>query len=74
MIISLSKFNGTGTSASIKNWESESCAVFEDDSELDPIEACKRAAENLRKLADRFDKLAKEPEPFKSKTQDKINQ
>lgn len=40
---------------------------------LTPAAACEQAAMVLRQAAKRFELLAKEPAPFREKTQDKIN-
>jgi hypothetical protein len=72
--VSLAEFNGTGVSASVEEKDGfKSICLFEDEEEDDPRVACFRSASELRRLADLFDRLAEEKDPFKDTVQKKLN-
>lgn len=70
--ISLARYNTTQSLATI---EDEFLGEIElaKGSVSDPKKTCLQAAVRLRELANRFQKLAVEDEPYKVKTQEKIN-
>ena len=72
MKIELSQFNSDGASAGLVDSEDNYLAVVEGMS-YNAKSACKKAAERLRKAAERFDKLATMDNPFNEATHNKVN-
>ena len=71
--ITLSGSNGCGAFVEEDGWGSQ-VDIAKDDWHRDGKTICLEAADKLRELADRFQKLSETKEPFKESTQIKINQ
>lgn len=71
--IVLSLLNSTGCLAAIEDDDDNRATIVEHNSKRDPVAICTAAAKRLRKMADKFERLAKEETPFKVVTQDAIN-
>lgn len=72
MKVFVALYNGRGASAGIESENEDSFTVARGMS-YSANKACKLAAERLRKMADRFDELAYEPDPFHINTHKEIN-
>ncbi len=71
--IRLSLYNAKGALASIENGDGDSVDIAISRTSKSAQAICSRAAETLRKLADKFDVLAATEDPFKVTTQQKVN-
>jgi hypothetical protein len=67
--IQLAVWNNKGTSASIVNKEGDSIQIGLKKTPGKADEVCRKAAEDLRSLADAFDRLAASENPFQEKAQ-----
>lgn len=73
MKISCALYNGRGSSAQIESNDGDSIAIVEGIN-YSAKKACLLAAKRLRDLAEKFEMLAKEPNPYNYKVHSKINQ
>lgn len=71
--IRLSLYNSNGALASIEDEDGDSVDIAVSRTSKSAKAICSRAAETLRRLADKFDVLAESAEPFKVTTQQKVN-
>lgn len=73
LYVSLSLYNGTGSCASIEDTKEDHLMRIREGYSLPPKTACKKAAQDLREAAARFDLLAEEKFPYNITTHDRIN-
>jgi hypothetical protein len=66
-------YNNSGASASITDEEGDSITLVISRNNKDPKSVCEKAAARLRELADRYEKLGVEVDPFKAEVQERIN-
>lgn len=66
-------YNTSGATAFITNEEGDSITLVISRSRKDPKSVCEKAAAQLRQLADKFEKLGVEDDPFKCVVQERIN-
>jgi hypothetical protein len=69
----LSKLNENGCAAIIETDDGDYLHIAANRTYPATGPVCKKAASKLRELANRFDKLASEPEPYKEATHTRIN-
>lgn len=74
MYIELNRCTGGGVVTTVSarrlDWFVE---VFRRKTGEDASRACLESAKRLRKLADKFEQLSREPDPFSEKTQARVN-